>query len=165
MISYKSEQLTTLVWGRPKQESPVGKVVMYSHRRDTPAGAEGWNPRRRFTSSTASRQPWPRRRSFRATAWSRPPLATSVARSVLLRGCLAALAAGLLLLCGGPALAAGAVLLSSAAGLAALLRSVRRVGDLRRALLGHPLVLQRFVLLLVLDVGGLARHDSSSLGT
>ncbi len=37
-------------------------------------------PRRRFTSSTASRQPWPRRRSLRVTAWSRSPPARSVAR-------------------------------------------------------------------------------------
>ena len=49
-------------------------------RRDTPAGGPGAGPRGRFTSSTASRQPWPRRRSLRVTAWSRSPLATSVAR-------------------------------------------------------------------------------------
>ena len=37
-------------------------------------------PRRRFTSSTASRRPWARRRSLRVTAWSRSPLARSVVR-------------------------------------------------------------------------------------
>src|SRR4029453_9669134 len=38
-------------------------------------------------------------------------------------------------------------------------RRTRRVGDLRRALLRHALVLERFVLLLVLDVCLLARHS------
>ena len=42
--------------------------------------------------------------------------------------------------------------------LAAVLGRIRRVGDLRGALLRHALVLQRFVLLLVLDVRALARH-------
>ncbi len=57
-----------------------------------PSGIDTWSssrtgrspragtPRRRFTSSTASRQPWPKRRSLRVTAWSRSPPATSVAK-------------------------------------------------------------------------------------
>src|SRR3954470_8944111 len=42
--------------------------------------------------------------------------------------------------------------------LAAVLRSVRRVRDFRRALLRHPLVLQGLVLFLVLDVCTLSGH-------
>ncbi|MCU1550767.1 MAG: dihydrofolate reductase, partial [Glaciihabitans sp.] len=54
----------------------VDHVVVVTHR-PKPAG---WDQRRRFTSSTASRQPWPRRGSWRVTASSRSQLATSVAR-------------------------------------------------------------------------------------
>src|SRR5689334_3059862 len=75
--------------------------------------------------------------------------------SALASGRLAALAAGRLLLRGRAALggvAAGAGLLAAAA------RGAGRVGDLGRALLGHPLVLEGLVLLLVLDVGLPAWH-------
>src|SRR3954467_13443658 len=75
--------------------------------------------------------------------------------SGLLRRRLAALAAGGLLLRGRAALArvaAGAGLLAAAA------RRAGRVGDPGGALLGHPLVLQRLVLLLVLDVRLLGGH-------
>src|SRR5687768_7645017 len=69
---------------------------------------------------------------------------------------LAALAPGLLLLRGGAALAAVAAL---AAALAAALGRARGVGDLRRPLLRHALVLEGLVLLLVLHVRLLAaRH-------
>ena len=54
----------------------VDHVVVVTHRPQP----EGGTPRRRSTSSTASRQPWPRRRSSRVTASSRSPLATSVVR-------------------------------------------------------------------------------------
>src|SRR3954447_596589 len=72
---------------------------------------------------------------------------------------LAALAAGLLLLRGRAALravAAGAALLAAAG------RRALGVGDLGGALLRHALVLEGFVLLLVLHVGRLAGHRSSS---
>jgi hypothetical protein len=59
-----------------KPPGGIDHVVVVTHRPKPEAGT----PRRRFTSSTASRQPWPRRRSLRVTAWSRSPLATSVAR-------------------------------------------------------------------------------------
>src|SRR5204862_1310255 len=42
--------------------------------------------------------------------------------------------------------------------LAAASRSARRVGDPRRPLLGHALVLERLVLLLVLNAWSLVRH-------
>src|SRR3979409_514577 len=42
--------------------------------------------------------------------------------------------------------------------LPAVFRGVGRVGDLRRAFLRHSLVLERFVLLFVLDVGAFSRH-------
>src|SRR5829696_5812179 len=64
----------------------------------------------------------------------------------LLGRSLAALAAGLLLLRRGAAPA----------------RRPRRVGDLGRPLLGHALVLEGLVLLLVLDACSLARHRASS---
>src|ERR671914_2198825 len=73
----------------------------------------------------------------------------------LARGGLAALAARGLLLGGGAALRGAA---ARAGLLAATARGAGRVGDLRRALLGHPLVLERLVLLLVLDVGFLVGH-------
>ena len=66
-----------------------------------------------------------------------------------LAGGLPALAPGLLLLRGRAALGAVATL---AALLAATLRGTLGVGDLRGALLGHSLVLECFVLLLVLHV-------------
>ena len=56
--------------------SGIDHVVVVTHR---PA-PEGWDPKAPFTSSTASRRPWPRHRSSRVTAWSRSPPATSVAR-------------------------------------------------------------------------------------
>src|SRR6266576_2561381 len=77
-------------------------------------------------------------------------------RYLALPGCsLAALAAGGLLLrrraaLGGVAARAGL--------LAAAARRARRVGDLRRSLLRHPLVLQGLVLLLVLDVCSFIGH-------
>src|SRR4051794_32647909 len=88
----------------------------------------------------------------------------SCARSVsalrLVRGRLAALAAGGFLLRGRSALrrvaargAGGAGRLAAAAGRAG------GVGDLRCALLRHALVLQRLVLLLVLDVAALSGHE------
>src|SRR5690606_7895938 len=54
----------------------VDHVVVVTHR----AGPRAGTLRRRFTSSTASRRPWPRRKSSPVTASSRSPLATSVAR-------------------------------------------------------------------------------------
>jgi hypothetical protein len=62
--------------GRPGQTDPAPL-----QRGPMPEGAG--TPRRCFTSSTASRQPWRGRRSLRVTAWSRSPLATSVARCLL----------------------------------------------------------------------------------
>jgi hypothetical protein len=59
-----------------KPPGGVDHVVVVTHR----GRPEGWHPEGRTTSSTASRQPWPRRRSLRVTAWSRSLLATSVAR-------------------------------------------------------------------------------------
>src|SRR5690606_25233390 len=50
--------------------------VVVTHR----AGPRAGTLRRRFTSATASRRPWPRRRSSPVTASSRSPLVTSVAR-------------------------------------------------------------------------------------
>src|SRR6266498_3844962 len=73
--------------------------------------------------------------------------------SALARGGLAALAARGLLLSGRPALRGAA---PGARGMRHLPTSTRRAGgirDLRRALLRHALVLERLVLLLVLDVG------------
>ena len=60
-----------------KPPGGVDHVVVVTHRPE-PEGCG--TPRRRVTSSTASRRPWPRRRSLRVTAWSRSPLARSVAR-------------------------------------------------------------------------------------
>src|SRR5438045_3117440 len=86
--------------------------------------------------------------------------------AVLPGGGLTALAAGLFLLRGGAALVRVAAL---AGLLAAVLGGVRRVGDPGGALLRHPLVLERLVLLLVLDVGrhgcllGCRRHGSRVL--
>ena len=59
-----------------KAPSGIDHVVVVTHRPEP----EGWGPEAPFTSSTASRQPWPGRRSLQVTAWSRSPLATSVAR-------------------------------------------------------------------------------------
>ena len=58
-----------------KPPSGIDHVVVVTHRPSPRAGT----PRRRFTSSTASRQPWPRRKNLRVTASSRSPPATSVA--------------------------------------------------------------------------------------
>src|SRR4051794_27662652 len=65
----------------------------------------------------------------------------------------AALRAGLLLLraVAAAARAARLLALAAAAALAALRGGVRRVGDLRRALLAHALLLESLVLLVVLD--------------
>src|SRR3712207_1493689 len=78
------------------------------------------------------------------------------ASAVLASARLAALAAGFLLLGGGAALLGVA---ARAALLAAVLRRVGRVGDLGGPLLRHALVLEGLVLLLVLDVRTLARHE------
>src|SRR3954447_25907754 len=79
-------------------------------------------------------------------------------RSGLLRRGLAALAASFLLLCRRTALLRARRARRGTRLLPAAARGPGGVGDLRGALLGHPLVLQRFVLLLVLDVRALARH-------
>src|SRR6185437_16664508 len=57
--------------------------------------------------------------------------------------------------CGEATLAAGFLLLCRCA---AVLRSIGGVGDARGALLAHPLVLQRLVLLFVLNVRAGAGH-------
>src|SRR5438045_4778309 len=77
----------------------------------------------------------------------------------LLCGSFPALTPGGFVLCGRTALA---TITAGAGLLATMLRSVRRVCDLGGALLGHALVLQGFVLLLVLDMGGLRRHECSN---
>ncbi len=60
-----------------KPPGGIDHVVVVTHR----PHPEGWDPEAPFfTSSTASRQPWPRHRSSQVTAWSRSPLATSVAK-------------------------------------------------------------------------------------
>src|SRR5581483_4125320 len=76
----------------------------------------------------------------------------------LARGGLPALAAGGLLLRGCPTLRRAAARARRVRRLAAAARRAGRVGDARGALLRHALVLQRLVLLLVLDVGALVRH-------
>src|SRR5439155_10647287 len=84
-----------------------------------------------------------------------PRRAGSPALGGLPGGRFAALAAGGLLLGGGAALLrapAGARRPAASAGRA------RRVGDAGRPLLGHPLVLQRLVLPLVLDARSRVRH-------
>src|SRR3954469_24960581 len=81
--------------------------------------------------------------------------------SGLLGGGLAALATGGLVLGGRAALVR---LAAAAVGLlAAVLRGVGRVGDPGGPLLGHALVLEGLVLLLVLDVAGLRGHRGSPL--
>src|SRR5215216_5740719 len=82
-----------------------------------------------------------------------------VAASALLGRGLAALAAGRLLLGGGPALLGAAAL---AGRLAAVLGGVRGVGDPGGALLAHALVLEGLVLLLVLHIRRLRRHGHLS---
>ena len=77
------------------------------------------------------------------------------ASTLLARGGVAALAASLLLLRGRAALPAVAPV---AGPLTAVLGRVGRVGDLRCSRLRHALLLERLVLLLVLDVGTLGRH-------
>src|SRR4051812_9890225 len=79
--------------------------------------------------------------------------------SVLLRRGLAAFAASGLVL--GSRTALVALARSGMRRLAAVLGGLRRVRDLGRPLLGHPFVLQGFVLLLVLHVGRLAGHGES----
>src|SRR5439155_18442766 len=74
---------------------------------------------------------------------------------------LAALAAGSLLLRRRAALRARAPRRARSRLLAAATRSAGGVRDLCRALLRHPLVLQRLVLLLVLDACALSRHMST----
>jgi hypothetical protein len=59
-----------------KPPGGVDHVVVVTHRPEP----EGWDPEAPFHFVDASRQPWPRRRSLRVTAWSRSPPATSVAR-------------------------------------------------------------------------------------
>ena len=59
-----------------KPPSGIDHVVVVTHR----PPPEGWDPERRSTSSTASRQPWPRHKSSRVTASSRSPQEKSVAR-------------------------------------------------------------------------------------
>src|SRR6266545_7606909 len=70
----------------------------------------------------------------------------------------AALAAGGLLLSGGPALLRAGPGARRAGLLPASARGTWRVGDLGGPLLGHALVLERLVLLLVPDVRLLVRH-------
>src|SRR3954447_17761521 len=66
---------------------------------------------------------------------------------------------GLLGLVAAAARAARLLALAAAAALAALRRGVRGVGDLRRALLAHALLLEALVLLVVLDAGAvILRH-------
>src|SRR4029079_5390867 len=77
---------------------------------------------------------------------------------MLAGGRLAALAAGGLFLRSGAALGRRRPRRAGMGALAAATGRVGRVGDARRPLLRHSLVLQRLVLLLVLDVGALARH-------
>src|SRR5215212_8149176 len=85
----------------------------------------------------------------------------SVCRLVALRGCLAALAAGRLLL-GGVAAAAAAARLpapAAAAALAAAARGALRVRDRRCPRLAHALLAKALVLLVVLDAGSVIfRH-------
>src|SRR5437763_10754947 len=76
----------------------------------------------------------------------------------LARRRLAALAAGGLLLGGRPALRRAAARVRRMRFLPAAARGARRVRDSRGPLLRHTLVLQRLVLLLVLDVGSFVRH-------
>src|SRR4051794_38156466 len=80
---------------------------------------------------------------------------------------LAALATGLLLLrlVAAAARAARLLALAAAAALAALGGGVRGVGDLRRALLAHALLLEPLVLLVVLDAGSVVLgHGCTSRG-
>src|SRR5690242_2951125 len=77
----------------------------------------------------------------------------------LVRSRLAALAAGGFLLRSRAALRRVAARGTGTRGLATAARRSRRIRDLRRALLRHPLVLQRLVLLLVLDVCALVGHE------
>src|SRR4029453_5563393 len=81
-------------------------------------------------------------------------------RSLPRRG-LAALASCRLLLRGRPSLLGVA---SRTGLLATAARSPRGVGDPRRSLLGHPLVLESFVLSLVLDARSLVGHRLSFHG-
>src|SRR5437773_12485196 len=74
---------------------------------------------------------------------------------------LAPLAAGGLLLGGGRALAGGLPSVARARALPSPARGSRRVGDLGRALLRHPLLAQAFVLVLVLDAWPLVWHRAS----
>src|SRR3954453_14155335 len=78
-------------------------------------------------------------------------------RSALLGCRLAALAAGLLLLSSRPSLRA---VTAGAALLTPVLGGIGAVGNLGGTLLGHAFVLERLVLLLVLDVGRLAGHHA-----
>src|SRR5262245_13517252 len=82
-------------------------------------------------------------------------LASRPLRAARARRGLAALASGCLVLGGGPALLR---VTAGAGALAAVLRRIFGVGDPRGPLLGHPLALERLVLLAVLDVGRLPRH-------
>src|SRR5918994_2834373 len=82
----------------------------------------------------------------------------TASRGPLAGGRPTALAAGGLLLRGRPALLRRAPALPRARCLSTPLRRSGGVGDPRRALLRHPLLLQRFVLLLVLDARPLVRH-------
>src|SRR5438128_1413394 len=107
-----------------------------------------------------SRGRWRRHRAS-ATRITRSldPIADRLRTLALLAGRrLAALAPGRLLLRGRAALRGAALRARGMRLLAAVLRRVGRVRDLRRALLRHPLLLQRLVLLLVLHVRALARH-------
>src|SRR6266498_4308242 len=87
-----------------------------------------------------------------------PRLLQRLVPLALARGGLAALTAGGLLLRGRTALARAGAGRPRVRLLAASARSARRVGDPRRALLRHPLLLQLLVLLLVLDAWSLAGH-------
>src|SRR4029450_3515061 len=89
---------------------------------------------------------------------ARPPNAERGATLALACSGPAPLAAGGLLLCRGASL--GRVATARVRFLTSVLGSVGRVGDPRCALLRHSLVLQRLVLLLVLDIRRLAGHST-----
>src|SRR4051794_24351968 len=86
---------------------------------------------------------------------------SSLLRALLGRG-LAALAPGRLVLRGRAALFGASAL---ARLLATVLRGVGRVGDPGGARLRHALLLERLVLLLVLDVGSLRGHGRAVPGS
>src|SRR5689334_15254976 len=95
------------------------------------------------------------RRSGQEPSRRKPTALASLARR-----CLAALAACCLLLGGRSALRGRRSARRAVRCLAAPARGSGRVRDPRGALLRHPLVLERLVLLLVLHVRALVRHSA-----